>query len=170
MLHRLGSLALMLACATTFTSVAAAQATVRLGGFVGYAFESGGDWPVFGAEARLRGERAQFDVQPRFHYQSLDGGSMWQLDGNILFTFTAPVPQNTPYMGFGIAINRLSLDSSSPGGPDIAETNVGANLVSGVVLDLNPTWRPYLQLVYTILSDVQNRANLAIGILLRVGG
>lgn len=147
----------------------AAQNNVRLGGFLGLEFDNEDDWLIFGGEARLRSSQMQFDVQPRFHYQSFTGGSSFQLDGNILFNFRSLVAQVQPYMGFGAAFNRLSIDVDSPG-VDNDETNVGLNLISGLVFGTNPTWRPFVQYEYTIINDFPNGANIAAGIIFQLSG
>jgi opacity protein-like surface antigen len=151
---------------------AAAQANVRIGGFLGREFDLENDWLIFGAEARFRGARMQYDVQPRFHYHSFDGGSVLQLDGNLLFNLTAPISQIQPYMGAGIAINRVSFDvPDTPGVEfDDDETNFGLNIISGLIFGVNPTWRPYVNFEYTSLLDFANGANLSIGILWRISG
>jgi hypothetical protein len=148
---------------------AAAQANMRLGGFLGFQFDNEEDWLIFGAEGRFRTNTMQFDVQPRFHYRSFDGGSESQLDGNILFNFRSLVAQVQPYMGLGAALNRISIDEEVPGA-DLDETNVGVNLVSGLIFGTNPTWRPYTQFEYTIINDFGNRANIAVGILFQLSG
>lgn len=148
---------------------AAAQSNVRLGGFLGIEFDNEDDWLIFGGEARLRTARMQFDIQPRFHYQSFEGGSSSQLDGNILFNFRSLVAQVQPYMGTGVALNRISFDTSDPD-VDSDETNLGINLISGLIFGTNPKWRPYAQFEYTIINDFGNGANLAIGILFQLNG
>ncbi|MGH7710947.1 MAG: hypothetical protein ACREOG_06665, partial [Gemmatimonadaceae bacterium] len=97
--------------------------------------------------------------------------SSLQLDGNILFSLTSLVPQIQPYMGFGAALNRLDLDTGDPD-PDVDddETNIGLNLISGLIFGTNATWRPYIHYEYTIINDFRNGANIAVGILLQVGG
>lgn len=161
--------AVLLAVATLTAPRADAQ-NVRIGGFLGFEFDNDEDWLIFGAEARLRGDRMQFDVQPRFHYQSFDGGSSLQLDGNILFNLTSLVSQIQPYMGLGVALNRLNIDIDSPGEDDIEETNVGINFVSGLIFGVNPSWRPYTQFQYTAINDFGNGANLSVGLLFYLGG
>ncbi len=148
---------------------AAAQANVQLGGFLGFEFDNEEDWLIFGAEGRIRTNTMQFDIQPRFHYQSFTGGSSAQLDGNILFNFRSLVAQVQPYAGFGVAINKLSIDTGDPD-VDLDETNVGINLISGLVLGTNPTWRPYTQFEYTAINDFGNGANIAVGILFQLSG
>ncbi|MGQ0642106.1 MAG: hypothetical protein ACT4P6_15260 [Gemmatimonadaceae bacterium] len=149
--------------------IATAQANVRMGGFLGFAFDSYDNWLLFGAEARLRGARMQYDVQPRVHYLPFDGGSSLQLDGNILFNMSSLVPQVQPYMGIGLALNRFSVDAAEAGA-DFDETNVGVNLISGLIVGVNPKWRPFLQFEYTIINDFANGANLAVGILFQISG
>lgn len=149
---------------------ALAQSNVRLGGFLGIEFDNEEDWLIFGGEARLRTARMQFDIQPRFQYQSFTGGSSAQLDGNILFNFRSLVAQVQPYMGAGVALNRLSIDVDTPGEEDLDDTNVGLNLISGLVFGTNPKWRPYAQFEYTIINDFGNGANLAVGILFQLSG
>jgi hypothetical protein len=145
---------------------------VRIGGFLGREFDFEEDWLIFGAEARIRSARMQFDVQPRFHYQSFDGGSSLQLDGNLLFNLTAPISQILPYMGAGLAINRFSFDVPDTPGVDIddEDTNFGLNIVSGLIFGTNPKWRPYAQFQYTSLLDAANGANLTLGILFQLTG
>ena len=149
---------------------AAAQMNVRLGGFLGIANDTEEDWLIFGAEGRLRTNTMQYDIQPRFHYQSFTGGSSMQLDGNILFNFRSLLSQVQPYMGVGLAFNRLSIDVDVPGEDDLDETNIGANLVSGLVLGTNPKWRPYAQFEYTFINDFPNGATLSLGILFQLNG
>jgi opacity protein-like surface antigen len=161
--------AVLLSVATLGAPSAAAQSNVRIGGFLGAAFDNDEDWLIFGAEARLRGGQMQFDVQPRFHFQSFTGGSIMQLDGNILFNLTSSLSQIQPYMGFGAAFNRLSIDDDTPG-VDSDDTNVGINLVSGLIIGVNPKWRPYVNYEYTIINDSPNGATIAIGILFQVSG
>jgi hypothetical protein len=161
--------AVVLVLASLGASSAGAQSNVRIGGFLGAQLDNDDDWLLFGAEARLRGARMNFDVQPRFTYQSFTGGSVLQLDGNILFNMTSMVAQVQPYMGFGAAINRLSIDETSPG-QDADETNVGVNIVSGLIFGTNPTWRPYTQFQYTMINDFPNGANLVVGILFQISG
>lgn len=156
--------AVLLSVATLGAPEAAAQANVRIGGFLGAAFDNDEDWLIFGAEARLRSGLMQFDVQPRFHYQSFTGGSIMQLDGNLLFNLTSSLSQIQPYMGFGAAFNRLSIDD----GED--DSNIGINLVSGLIFGTNPKWRPYVNYEYTIINDLGNPATIAIGILFQVSG
>lgn len=154
-------------------SAASAQAHVRIGGFLGRQFDFEDDWLIFGAEARLRGARMHFDVQPRFQYQSFDGGSALQLDGNILFNLTSAVAQIQPYMGTGIAINRVSFDlpdTPGLGDDDVDETNFGLNIVAGLIFGTYPNWRPYMNFQYTSLLDFANGANVSIGILWRLAG
>jgi opacity protein-like surface antigen len=154
-------------------SAASAQAHVRIGGFLGFEFDFEEDWLIFGAEARLRGARTHFDIQPRFHYQSFEGGSSIQLDGNLLFNLTSPVAQVQPYMGAGVAINRFSFDVPDiPGQPDLDsdDTNVGLNLISGLIFGTNPKWRPYVNFQYTSILDFANGANISAGILWRLSG
>jgi len=148
---------------------AAAQANLRLGGFLGFEFDNEEDWLILGAEGRFRTNTMQFDFQPRFHYQSFDGGSSSQLDANLLFNFRSLVAQVQPYMGFGVALNRLSIDEDIVG-EDLDETNVGLNLISGLVFTNNPKWRPYMQFEYTAINDFGNGANIALGILFQVSG
>lgn len=152
------------------TAPAMAQSNVRLGGFLGFEFDNEEDWLIFGAEGRFRTNTMQFDIQPRFHYQSFDGGSSSQLDGNILFNFRSLVAQVQPYMGAGVALNRLSVDSGDPAVDDLDDTNVGINLISGLIFGTNPKWRPYAQFEYTAINDFPNGANLAIGILFQLNG
>lgn len=161
--------AALLSVATFGAPTAAAQTNVRIGGFLGAQFDNDEDWLIFGAEARLRGALMQFDVQPRFQYQSFTGGSSLQLDGNILFNLTSSLSQIQPYMGFGAALNRLSIDEPTPG-VDSDETNVGINLVSGLIFGTNPKWRPYVNYEYTIINDFPNGANIAVGILFQISG
>jgi len=148
---------------------AAAQANVRLGGFLGFEFDNEEDWLIVGAEGRFRTNTMQFDFQPRFHYQSFDGGSTSQLDGNILFNFRSLVAQVQPYMGIGVALNRLSIDEEIAG-EDLDQTNVGLNLISGLIFGTNPKWRPYTQFEYTAINDFGNGANIAVGILFQLSG
>ena len=156
---------------TLFLSTpAAAQSNLRLGGFLGIEFDNEDDWLIFGGEGRWRTQTMQYDIQPRFHYQSFTGGSSMQLDGNILFNFRSLLSQVQPYMGFGVALNRLSIDVDIPGEDDLDETNVGVNLVSGLVLGTNPKWRPFMQFEYTLINDFPNGANLALGILFQLNG
>lgn len=161
--------AVLLTVATLGASSASAQTHVRIGGFLGAQLDNDDDWLLFGAEARLRAARMHFDVQPRFTYQSFTGGSVLQLDGNILFNMTSMVAQVQPYMGFGAAFNRLNVDESTPG-TDRDETNVGVNIISGLIFGTNPTWRPYTQFQYTMINDYPNGANLVFGILFQVSG
>lgn len=149
---------------------ATAQSNVRLGGFLGFEFDNEEDWLIFGAEGRWRTNTMQFDIQPRFHYQSFTGGSQSQLDGNILFNFRSLLAQVQPYMGAGVALNRLNIDVNIPGEEDLDETNVGINLISGLIFGTNPKWRPYAQFEYTAINDFGNGANLAIGILFQLNG
>jgi opacity protein-like surface antigen len=154
-------------------SAASAQAHVRIGGFIGREFDFEDDFLIFGAEARLRGARMQYDIQPRFQYQSFDGGSSLQLDGNLLFNLTSLVSQIQPYMGLGVALNRFSLDIPDiPGEPSIDsdDTNFGLNIISGLIVGTNPKWRPYVNFQYTSLMDFGNGANLSIGILFQISG
>lgn len=164
-------LALLFPALLTFvpSSRAEAQWNARLGGFLGMEFDNEDDWLIIGAEGRFRTNTMQFDIQPRFHYQSFTGGSISQLDGNILFNFRSLVAQVQPYMGTGIALNRLNIDEATPG-TDADETNVGVNLISGLIVGTNPKWRPYLQFEYTIINDFPNGANLAVGILFQLNG
>ena len=162
--------AVLLSVATLGAPRAAAQTSVKIGGFLGAQFDNDEDWLIFGAEARLRGARMQYDVQPRFHYQSFTGGSSLQLDGNILFNLTSMLTQIQPYMGLGAALNRLSIDSDVPGVDDLDDTNFGVNLVSGLIIGTNPKWRPYVNYQYTIINDFPNGANIAIGILFQASG
>ncbi len=162
--------AVLLSVATFSAPRAAAQANVRIGGFLGFEFDFDEDWLIFGAEARLRGARMQFDVQPRFHYQSFTGGSSLQLDGNILFNLTSPVAQVQPYMGFGAAVNKLSIESVSPGVADLDDTNVGINFVSGLIFGTNAAFRPYAHFQYTAINDFPNAANLSVGLLFQISG
>ncbi len=155
--------------ATLTAPAASGQSNVRIGGFLGMEFDTDEDWLIIGAEARLRGSRMQFDVQPRFHYQPFDNGSILQLDVNLLFNFTSAVSQVQPYMGLGGAIHRLSIDEQTPG-VDLDETNLGFNLISGLIFGTNPTWRPYAHFEYTIINDFRNGANLSLGILFAVSG
>ena len=148
---------------------AAAQANLRLGGFLGFEFDHEEDWLIVGAEGRFRTNTMQFDIQPRFHYRSFDGGSSSQLDGNILFNFLSLVAQVQPYMGIGVALNRLSIDEEIAG-EDLDQTNVGLNLISGLVFGTNPKWRPYTQFEYTAINDFGNGANIAVGILFQLSG
>ncbi len=110
-----------------------------------------------------------FDVQPRFHYQSFEGGSALQLDGNMLFNLDAPIRQIVPYMGTGVAISRISFDSDVPR-VDNDDTNVGLNFLMGLIFGTNPKWRPYAQFEYTSLLDAGNGANLTVGVLFQISG
>ncbi|MGH7712803.1 MAG: hypothetical protein ACREOG_16050, partial [Gemmatimonadaceae bacterium] len=137
--------AVLLSVATFTAPSAAAQANVRIGGFLGMEFDWEDDWLIFGAEARIRPAGLQFDFQPRFHYQSFTGGSSLQLDGNILFSLTSLVPQIQPYMGFGAALYRLDRDTGDPDpAVDDDETHIGLNLITGLIFGTNATWRPYI--------------------------
>lgn len=161
--------AVLLSTATISVPSAGAQTNVRIGGFLGMEFDNDEDWLIFGAEGRLRSARMQFDVQPRFHYRSFDNGSVAQLDGNILFNLTSLVSQVQPYMGFGAAFNRINIDETDPD-TDLDDTNVGVNLVSGLIFGTNAKWRPYVNYEYTIINDRFNGATFAIGILFQVSG
>ncbi len=162
-------LALLVPVLTIVFSAPATAQNARLGGFLGMQFDSDDDWLIFGAEGRFRTNQMQFDFQPRFHYRSFDFGSELQLDGNILFNFRSLVAQIQPYMGFGAALNRINIDEEVPGA-DLDETNVGVNLISGLIFGTNATWRPYTQFEYTIINDFGNRADLAVGILFQLSG
>ena len=148
---------------------ATAQSNMRLGGFLGIEFDNEDDWLLFGAEGRWRTQTMQYDIQPRFQYRSFTGGSSLQLDGNILFNFRSLLAQVQPYSGFGVAFNRLSIDENLAG-EDLDETNVGLNLVSGLIFMTNPKWRPYMQFEYTLINDFPNGANLALGIIFQLNG
>jgi opacity protein-like surface antigen len=148
---------------------AAAQANIRLGGFLGAQLDNDDDWLLFGAEARWRTQTMQYDVQPRFHYQSFTGGNSMQIGANLLFNLTSLVSQVQPYMGLGAAINRLSLDVDTPG-VDADDTNFGVNLVSGLIIGTNPMWRPYLNFEYTMINDFPNSATISLGILFQIAG
>ena len=148
---------------------AEAQWNARLGGFLGIEFDNEHDWLIFGAEGRFRTNTMQFDIQPRFHYQSGEFFNVLQLDGNMLFNLRSLVSQIQPYMGVGAALNRVNFDTGDPD-TDSDETNLGVNLISGLIFGTNPKWRPYAQFEYTIINDLGNGANLAVGILFQLNG
>jgi hypothetical protein len=155
------------------TTVVEAQTHVRIGAFLGREFDADDDWLIFGAEGRIRGVRSHFDIQPRFHYRPGDVVDVLQLDGNILFNLDAPVSQIVPYMGIGMALNRISYDfPDTPGSPnaDSDDTNIGLNFIMGLIFGTNPTWRPYAHFEYTSLLDIGNGANLSLGILWQISG
>jgi hypothetical protein len=148
---------------------AAAQAHVRLGAFLGGALDWEDDWLLFGAEARFRGARSHYDIQPSFYYHPFDNGSVLQLDGNFLFNLDAPISQIVPYMGTGLAINHFSFDSTDPDVDD-DDTSLGINFVMGLILGTNPKWRPYTQFQYSALLDASDGATLTIGVLFNIKG
>jgi hypothetical protein len=149
---------------TSIATSAAAQSHVRLGAFLGGALDVDDDWLLFGAEARFRGARSHFDIQPSFYYHPFDNGSALQLDGNILFNLDAPISQIVPYMGTGIAINRISFDGADD------DTSFGVNFVMGLIGGTNPKWRPYAQFEYSSLFDAGDRATLTLGVLFNIRG
>ncbi|HJU75792.1 MAG TPA: outer membrane beta-barrel protein [Gemmatimonadaceae bacterium] len=161
--------AVLVSLTTVGAPEALAQSNIRVGGFLGAAMDNDDDWLVFGAEARYRSARMQFEFQPRFQYQSFTGGSMMQLDLNMLFNFRASISQIQPYAGFGGAFNRLSIDEDTPG-VDLDDTNVGINILQGLVFGTNPTWRPYAHFEYTMINDFPNQASITLGILFAVSG
>lgn len=153
----------LLFCVLT-SSVAAAQAppsdgTVLVAPYIGAVLDTPDDWILVGGEARLRLEGLAAEVNPRVTWNPYEGGSMMQLDVNLLHNYPiAGESRFRPYVGVGGAFNRYTVNGFS-------DSSVGLNLVSGArwVMEPESRFEPFLNAQYTMIRGQANLFTVVVG-------
>ncbi|HMB94116.1 MAG TPA: outer membrane beta-barrel protein [Rhodothermales bacterium] len=141
---------------------ASAQIGIRIGPRVGYEIDDLNE--VFiGADARLDILTLPVIINPAFDYYLTDGGDLFQLSANALYTFGINNTLFTPYAGAGVGITRFSSDVS-----DFSDTNVGLNIVGGAEFGFGGL-RPFVQAQLT-LDGESDLTTIAGGLLFNIGG
>jgi hypothetical protein len=150
-------------CYLLVTSVSMAQApaadpAVAVAPYVGAVLDTPDDWLLFGGEARLNFDGFAYDVNPRVTFNPYEGGSMMQIDINILHNYAlAGESRFKPYVGIGGAFNRYTFD-------DFSDSAVGLNLVSGARLaSPESRFEPFVNAQYTIIRGQGNLFTLVVG-------
>lgn len=160
----LGGLLGGLALGTVVAAPAGAQ-QLSVGGFIGQLYDTEEDWLLFGGEIRwVIKEDKPFTFQPRAWINPYEGGSLIQVDANVLYE-PAQTGKIRLYGGAGAAFLRATY------GEDIdSDTKVGLNLIAGIELVLNEEskLRPFLHGQYTIVNDFGNNYTLSAGVAFRL--
>ena len=148
----------VLAPANAFAQSPATEGNLSVAPFVGAILDTSEDWLLLGGEARLKLADRPFQVNPRLTFNPYEGGSMMQLDVNLLHNYAlAGDSRFRPYVGIGGAFNRYSFD-------DFSESAVGLNLVSGARLRMAASrFEPFLNAQYTIIRDQGNLFMVVVG-------
>ena len=150
-----------LATAAAFAQTPATSRTINVAPYVGAVLDTPDDWLLFGGEVRmpisLNGR--PFDLNPRLTFNPFEGGSVLQLDVNLLHNYDlATKGRLRPYVGIGGAFSRFTAG-------DVSDSNVGLNLISGARLTMKPESRfePFVNAQYTIIHGEGNPFTIVIG-------
>lgn len=150
-------------CLLLVPSVSTAQSpatapAVAVAPYVGAVLDTSEDWLLFGGEARVKFDGFAYDVNPRVTFNPYDGGSMMQIDVNVLHNYAlAGESRFKPYVGIGGAFNRSTFD-------DFSDSAVGLNLVSGARLaSPESRFEPFVNAQYTIIRGQGNPFTLVVG-------
>ena len=108
-----------------------------------------------GLQGRLGFGTLPLQLAPSFEASFSEGGTRWQLNGDVLYRFGVPEAVFSPSLGAGLGVVQAS-------GSD--EVTAGPNLVAGARLVLGPV-RPFLQTRLTVAGSAT--LSFAGGILLR---
>jgi hypothetical protein len=148
-----------LAAPAAFAQTPAAKLPISVAPYFGAVLDTSDDWLVFGGEVRIPVSRRPFEINPRLTHNPFEGGSMLQLDVNLLHNYDlATKGRLKPYVGVGGALNRVKAG-------EFSESSLGVNLISGARLAMQPDSRfePFLNAQYTIIRDQGNPFTLVVG-------
>lgn len=138
---------------------APASSPIHVAPYVGAVLDTPDDWLLFGGEARLALERRPIELNPRITFNPFEGGSMMQIDVNLLRHFDLVGESRLrPFVGIGGAFNRFSFE-------DVSDNALGLNLVTGVRIKMQPESRfePFVETQYTIIRDQGNLYTIVVG-------
>lgn len=142
-------------------SAAPASAQWRVGGFLGGEHESSWDeFLVLGADARASVKQNQFEINPRFSFFVREFMTRMQFDFNVIKPLTgAGTSKIEPYVGTGIALERISFD-----GPFDSESALGFNYIVGATVKSSGKFQAFGQFMYSVLNDTPNNAVVSVGV------
>lgn len=135
---------------------------ISAGAFAGGELDTPDDWLLFGGDARVNLGNMKMELNPRVSYHPIEGGSIVQIDVNLLKNFELARPGKLrPFVGIGGAWRRFSIDDV-----DINDSKVGLNLVSGARLAMKPGsgYEPFFQAQYTVINDELNPFSIVVGV------
>jgi hypothetical protein len=155
--------ALIIGCvavATLVVSAAPASAQWRVGGFLGGEHESSWDeFLVIGADARGAMGTQNMELNPRISYFVRDQMTRFQMDLNVIKRLeVASTSRIEPYVGTGLAFERISFDPSG------SESALGFNYIVGATLKASGRVQTFAQFVYSVLHDSPNNAVASVGV------
>lgn len=158
-------LVLAACCAITLMARPAA-AQLLVGAHAGGEFDNSEDWLVFGVDAWIPLNVAPVTVQPRFTYHPFEGGSIIQVDANVLLEPALANPgMFSPYIGVGPSIRRLTLDFE--GADD--ETKLTFNFVTGARVNIEGSpIQPFVHTQYTFAKEMVNSYTLSFGVAIAI--
>jgi opacity protein-like surface antigen len=115
-------------------------------------------------------------AQPSIEYQFAGGGgnfggvnvdvTLLQIDANVIASFTGS-PSIAPYAGAGLGITYIDVSASSGGqSASSSNTELGLNLLGGVVLNPVGFGQPFAQLRYATRGDAPNALSVQAGVIL----
>jgi len=144
----------------TVASAAPASAQWRVGGFLGGEHESSWDeFLVIGADARGAIGTQNLELNPRISYFVRDQMTRFQMDLNVIKRLeVASTSRLEPYVGTGLAFERISFDPSG------SESALGFNYIVGATLKASGRVQTFAQFVYTVLQDSPNNAVVSAGV------
>jgi len=148
--------------AAMVVSAAPAWAQWRVGPFLGGEHESSWDeFLVIGADARGELSKNNLELNPRISYFVRDFTTRFQIDMNVIKRLeVAGTSRIEPYVGTGLAFERISYDGS---GFD-NESALGFNYIVGATLKASGRVQTFAQFVYTVLQDSANNAVVSVGV------
>lgn len=166
----------LVVAAASAASALPATAQWRVGGFLGGEHDSSWDeFLVIGADARGAVGAMNIELNPRISYFVRDLTTRIQLDFNVIKPLTlASSSKLLPFIGAGLALERVSYDNALTGGTgagtNTSESNVGFNYIVGSTLKVSGRVQPFAQFTYSVLNEAANSAVITFGVHFKLGG